>query len=134
MNRVILTGRITNKPELRTNEGGTSKCQFSLAVHRPMAKEGSQDVDFISVTVWNKQAENLCRYQDKGSLIAVEGELRNDRYTDSEGNDRTFSNVLANRIEYLGGKKEEEKKEESESDPYEEFSNEVELSDSDLPF
>lgn len=134
MNHINLIGRITSKPELRTNEGGTSKCQFSLAVHRPMAKEGNQDVDFISVTVWNKQAENLCKYQDKGSLIAVEGELRNDRYTDSEGNDRTFSNVLANRIEYLGGKKEEEKKEESESDPYEEFSNEVELSDEDLPF
>ena len=98
-----------------------------------MAKEGNQDVDFINITVWNKQAENLCKYQDKGSLIAVEGELRNDRYTDSEGNDRTFSNVLANRIEYIGGKK-EEKKEESKSDPFEEFSNEVELTDEDLPF
>ncbi|MBQ1793696.1 MAG: single-stranded DNA-binding protein [Peptostreptococcaceae bacterium] len=133
MNRCVLTGRITNKPELRKNEGGTCKCQFSIAVQRFGAKEGTQDVDFINCTVWNKQAENLVKYQDKGSLVGIEGELRNDRYTDSEGNDRTFSNVLANRIEYIGGKK-EEKKEESKSDPFEEFSNEVELTDEDLPF
>lgn len=136
MNKIIITGRLVRNPELRKNESGSVNSKFTVAVQRPMAKEDKQDVDFLNCSVWGKAAENLCKYQSKGSLVAVEGEMRADNYTDEEGNTKTFTYIYANRIEYLGGKKEEETKEEveSESDPFEDFSNEVELTDEDLPF
>ncbi len=136
MNKIIITGRLVRDPELRKNESGSVNSKFTVAVQRPMAKEDKQQTDFLICSVWGKQAENLCKYQSKGSLVAVEGEMRADNYTDEEGNTKTFTYIYANRIEYLGGKKEEETKEEveSESDPFEDFSNEVELTDEDLPF
>ena len=134
MNRVNLIGRITKDLEVRTNEAGTSKCQFSLAVPRFGAKEGMQDVDFFNVTVWNKQAENLAKYQGRGSLIAVEGELRADQYTDKDENDRIYNHVLAQRIEYLSSSNKEEKGETKKVEEVEPFNGDIELTDEDLPF
>ena len=137
MNRINLIGRITKDLETRTNEAGNTKCQFSLAVPRIGAKEGMQDVDFFNITVWNKQAENLAKYQKKGSLIAVEGELRADQYTDKDENDRIYNYVLAQRIEYLSSSNKEEKgetKQVEEVEPFNDFSGDIELTDEDLPF
>jgi single-strand DNA-binding protein len=134
MNNVMLIGRITRDLELRTNEAGTSKCQFSIAVPRRGAKEGTQDVDFINVVAWNKLAENLAKYMDKGSLIGIEGSLRADNYTDRDGNNRTFNYVLAENIQYLSGFKGEEKKENKDELDLPFKLDDVELSESDLPF
>jgi len=137
MNRVIITGRLTKDPELYTNEAGTSRCRFNLAVPRIGAKEGLQQTDFFNCVAWNKQAENLCQYQKKGSLIAIEGELRADIVEDEDSGTKVYYSVFANRIEYLEskGNKEETKGEtKKESDPFTDFSNEVELKDEDLPF
>lgn len=136
MNKIIITGRLVRDPELRKNESGNVNSRFTVAVNRPLAKEDKQQTDFLICSVWGKQAENLCKYQSKGSMVAIEGEMRADNYNDEEGNTKTFTYVLVNRVEYLGGKKEEETKEEveSESDPFKDFSNEVELTDEDLPF
>ena len=138
MNSVFLIGRITADLEVRTNEAGTSKCQFTLAVPRRGAKEGTQQTDFLTIVVWNQMAENLAKYMGKGSQIGLEGVIRADNYTDRDGNNRVFNYVLAQNIQYLSvskGEKKEESKEESDNGFDEPFKlNDLELTDEDLPF
>lgn len=95
MNKVILIGRIANNLELRVTPSGKYVCSFSLAVNRLQDK-----TDSISVTVWNKQAENLVNYQAKGSLIAVDGAINVDEY-EKDGQKRYKTYVNAYSIEYL---------------------------------
>lgn len=136
MNSVFLIGRMTADVELRHNEAGTSKGQFTLAVSRIGAKEGTQDTDFFNIVVWNKQADNLAKYMSKGSQIGVEGVLRADNYTDRDGNKKVFNYVLAQRIHFLSETKKDNKGEEkTESDFDVPFKlDEVEITESDLPF
>ena len=134
MNSIVLIGRITKDLELRTTEGQKSVCNFTLAVNRI----GQEQADFINVAVWGQQAENLHKYQGKGSLIAVAGSLRVDNY-EVEGQKRYNTYVLANNIEYLSSKNTgaEEKVEESKNDPFEEMGINVKnmpIDDADLPF
>ena len=99
MNKCVLTGRLTKKPELREIKD-KKVCEFTLATNRPVIRDGEKQADFINCIVWNNQAENLCKYQDKGSLIAVFGEIRTDSY-EVEGNKRYKTYVLVNNIEFL---------------------------------
>ena len=78
-NSILLTGRITKDLELK-QAGQVSKCDFTLAVDREYAKEGQQKTDFINITVFGKTAENLCKYQAKGSKILVLGALNIDQF------------------------------------------------------
>ena len=135
MNQVNLIGRITRDLELRTTGSGKNVCEFTLAVNRI----GSETADFITCVVWEKQAENLVKYQGKGSLIAVSGSLRVDKYQTEEGETRYKTYVLANSIEYLSTKaseevsKEEKKVTVKEIDPFK-FETTIAIDDNDLPF
>ena len=137
MNNVILTGRITKDLELRHTGNEKAVCNFTLAVNRI----GQDQADFINIAVWGQQAENLAKYQGKGSLIAVSGSLRVENY-EVEGQKRNKTYVLANNIEYLSNKStgkttEETPVEESKSDPFAEMGKKVSLEDYDddsLPF
>ena len=100
MNKVLLIGRITKDLELRHTPNDKAVCDFTLAVNRD-----KDNADFINCVVWNNQAENLCKYQGKGSLIAVFGELRVDTY-EVEGNKRYKTYVYVNNIEFLSKKEE----------------------------
>ena len=102
-NSILLTGRITKDLELK-QAGQTSKCDFTLAVDREFAKENQQKTDFINVTCFAKTAENLCKYQAKGNKILILGTLNIDQYT-KDGENRTFTKVIANKIEFLDSKK-----------------------------
>ena len=74
MNRVILIGRLTRDPELRNTASGLAVCQITVAVNRRPSQNGAgPEADFISVNVWDKQAENVAKYLKKGSQVAVEG-------------------------------------------------------------
>lgn len=130
-NKVVLVGRISNDLELRQTNNGKSYCRFNLAVNR--MNEGT---DFITIAVWNKQAENVVSYQSKGSLILVEGSISTGNYTDAEGNNRKTFEVMAQNVQFLGNKRNNDELEEqsdiddNENDPYEEFSeNEVNIDD-----
>ena len=101
-NSILLTGRITKDLELK-QAGQTNKCDFTLAVDREFAKENQQKTDFINVTCFAKTAENLCKYQSKGSKILVLGTLNIDQYQ-KDGENRTFTKVIANKIEFLESK------------------------------
>ncbi len=139
MNRVCLVGRITKDLELRTTPSNNSVCQFNLAVNRIGVKEGQQDVDFINCVVWNKTAENLAKYQGKGSQVAIEGNLRVEKF-EHKGEIRFKTYVLVQNLSYLDSKKDNKTTEVSteqnkvEEDPYQEFSEEVEITEEDLPF
>lgn len=106
MNKVIITGRLTHIPELRTTTSGKSVVEFTVAVDR-FAK-GEPQVDFIRCTAWDKAAENLCRYKTSGDQIGVVGSLHTDKYTDVRGNNKYKTNVAVKEIEYYGNKKKEE--------------------------
>ena len=102
MNKVTLIGRITKDLELKhIGEKNTANVKFNLAVDN--YENGQKGADFIPVTVWGKQAENLCKYCAKGSQIAVNGALKIRSY-DKDGVKKYVTEVLAdgfNGIEFL---------------------------------
>lgn len=105
MNNVILIGRLTAKPELRYTSTNLPTTRFSIAVNRTYtSSNGERETDFINVVVWRKQAENVCNYLNKGSLVAVEGRLQTSNYTDKDGNKRYSMEVVANNVQFLESK------------------------------
>lgn len=109
MNRVMLVGRITAKPELRYTSSNIPYTRFSVAVNRTFSNaQGERETDFINVAVWRRQAENVCNYLDKGSLISVEGRLQTGNYTDKDGNKRYTTEVMADSVQFLDTKKQAE--------------------------
>lgn len=134
MNNVVLIGRITKDLDLKYINDEKVVCNFDIAVNRI----GQEATDFISVAVWGKQAENLVNYQGKGSLIAVEGSVRVDKYQNENGENRYKFFILANSIEYLSTKVSEEVSKEKttvkEIDPFEAFGATIAIDDNDLPF
>lgn len=80
MNKVILLGRLTRDPELRTTPSGVSVCSFSVAVNKRFAKDGQRDADFISCVAWRNTAEFICKYFTKGRMIGIVGSLTTGRY------------------------------------------------------
>ena len=143
MNQISLTGRITRDLEVRVTSTDTHVLDFSIAVKRRKAKEDK--ADFIDVQCWRQSADFLSQYATKGTTIGVIGELRVDKYTDKEGNDRKKIYVLADSVEIISQPK--DRKPTAEQDnrefgnsikgtPYEEkfgYVNDV-VDESDLPF
>lgn len=102
MNRVMLVGRITRDPELRTSPSGVAFTAFSIAVNRQFANaQGERVADFINCVAFNKQAENLARFIRKGGLIGVEGKLQTRRYTAQDGSNRIATEVICDAIHFL---------------------------------
>lgn len=100
LNRIVLIGRLTKDPELRTTSNGTAVATFTLAVSR-MSKE---ETDFIPIVVWRAQAESCAKYLGKGKLAAVDGRLQIRTYEDSKGNRRTAAEVVAENVRFLSPK------------------------------
>jgi single-strand DNA-binding protein len=102
MNRVILVGRITRDPELRTSPNNVSFTAFSIAVNRTsVSSNGEREADFINCVAFNKQAENLCRFIKKGGQIGVEGKLQTRRYTAQDGSNRIATEVICDAVHFL---------------------------------
>ena len=132
MNRICLIGRLTRDPEIKQSESGVKQTTFTLAVNR--IKEGA---DFINCVAWNKTAEVIDRYLTKGRELGVEGRLQTNSYEDREGNKRYATSVIVDNITFIGSKehsKEEDIEKQGTKDPFEEFGEEVELDESELPF
>lgn len=136
MNKVTLIGRIANNLEIRSTSTGKSICEFRLAINRPANKDGERIADFINCRVWNKQAENLEKYQSKGSLIAVVGRIQVDAFQDKEGKNRYNTYVLVEELQYLQSKKEntQEKNEFENFKSTTEVQQQFDYTDEDLPF
>lgn len=130
MNRVELVGRTTIKPQLEYTDKKKAYTRFGIAINRTQKNEDGESIaDFINVVAWEKQAENVCMYVDKGNLIAVEGSIQTGSYTDKDGNKRTSFNVLAHRIEFLQSKNENKVESKPIEDPYADYGQSVTIDD-----
>ena len=106
MNKVILMGRLTADPELKTTPSGISVTSFSLAVDRKYAKQGEErKTDFINIVAWRQRAEFICKYFTKGQLIALDGSIETRSYVDKNGNNRTAFEVVAENVYFAGDKR-----------------------------
>jgi single-strand DNA-binding protein len=108
LNKVFLIGRLTRDPELRYTTNGAAVTSLGLAVNRFYnTKDGErrEEVTFLDVTVWNRQAENCCQYLKKGRPVHVEGYLKLDSWDDKEtGKKRSTVKIEAENVQFLDGR------------------------------
>ena len=104
-NKSILIGRLVADPELRTTPNGINVATFRIAVDR-FGKE--KKADFINIVCWRQQAEFVSRYFSKGKAIGVDGSIQTRDYTDKDGNKRYAVEVVADRLFFVGDKREGE--------------------------
>ena len=128
MNNVILIGRLTKDPELSFTPSQTALCKFTIAVDRQSKEE--KTADFIRIVVWGKQAENCDRYLFKGKQVAVNGRIQTGSYKDKDGKTVYTTDVIANNVEFLGGRTEEK----AELLPEEDLGKMFSYADDGMPF
>jgi single-strand DNA-binding protein len=110
-NKLTIVGYLGRDPEIRYTPQGTPVCNFSVATtERRKDRAGElQDVTtWFRVTVWGKQAETANQYLAKGRQVYIEGRLRQDEFTDRDGNKRTTLEVNATDVQFLGSRQDEE--------------------------
>ena len=158
MNKIILVGRLTKDPELKTTSNGASVTNFTVAVNRNFKnKEGKYDADFLPCVAYRASADFINKFFKKGNLICVEGRVQVRNYDAQDGTKRYVTEVIVENAEFVGGKSEGSsgntnsgyypdlpventpideipEVDVSGSDPYENYDSSVVLSDNDLPF
>lgn len=101
-NVVVLIGRLTKDPEVRYTAGTQmAVCSFTVAIDRPVRKDGEKQADFPRVICFGKQAENCERFLAKGRLVGVQGRLQTGSYTNKDGATVYTTDVVADRVEFL---------------------------------
>ena len=103
-NKIVIVGRLVRDPILRRTQNGIAVFTESVAVNdRPKQGGNYEDIEttFIDVVFWDKTAENVAKYQKKGSLLFIEGVLEQRRYTNHVGENRTTYEVIADRVLFL---------------------------------
>ncbi|HLH65229.1 MAG TPA: single-stranded DNA-binding protein [Solirubrobacteraceae bacterium] len=111
INRVIITGNLTRDPEHRTvASSGTSVCSLRVACNgrRKNAETGQWEdqPNYFDVTVWGAQADNCARFLRKGRAVAIDGRLQWREWTDQQGNRRQSVDIIAETVQFLGGRDE----------------------------
>ena len=104
LNKVLLIGNLTRPPELRYTPSGTAVADLRLAVNRNYTTQGGEkreEATFLTVVVWSKQAESCGEYLDKGSQIFVEGRLQTRDWEGKDGQKRTVTEVVAERVQFM---------------------------------
>lgn len=102
MNNVIISGRLTADPELKTTPNGVPVCTFIVAVDRSTKDDVA---DFPIVVAWRQTAEFVAKYLSKGRKIIVKGEIRTRNYEDKDGNKRKATEIQADRVEFADSQK-----------------------------
>lgn len=106
VNKVILVGNLGRDPEVRFTPGGKAVARFSLATSEAWTDAGGnrqERTEWHNIVVWGKQAESCGQYLTKGRQVYVEGSLRSRQYDDKDGNRRSITEVVAQRVQFLGG-------------------------------
>jgi len=103
MNRVLLTGRLTRDPELRTTAGGKAVAQFSVASHEYVS--GKEKSEFHNVVAWDRLAETCGRYLGKGQQVAIEGRVQTRSWDDDKGTRHWKTEIVASSVEMLSGRR-----------------------------
>lgn len=152
MNKVILIGRLTKDPEMRSTNNGLTVTTFTLAVNRPFSdSNGERTADFINCVAWRKQAENIAKYCVKGTQVAAEGRIQTRSYDHTDGTKRYVTEIICDNVTFLSTKSDMNRTDNSYSsqkdysnndiettdvseDPFKDFGEEIALSEDDLPF
>lgn len=127
LNKCILVGRMTKDPESATTTSGVTVTKFTIAVNRRFNRD---ETDFINIVTFSKTAEFVKKYFTKGQAIIVAGAIQSRTY-DKDGEKRYVTEVVADEVNFCGGKKEQGAQEDSTFDISEGF---VQIDDDDLPF
>ena len=107
MNKIVIIGRLTRDPELKSTNAGTSVCNFSVAVDRTYRdKEGNRPTDFFDISVFGATTEFVSKYFKKGSSIAVSGAMESRKFVDKDGNNRIAWSLHADEVNFCGSKSE----------------------------
>jgi single-strand DNA-binding protein len=164
LNRVVLIGRLTKKPELRYTQSNIASTSFTLAVNRNFTnQQGQREADFVNCVAWRKQAENMVNYLDKGSLIAVEGRIQTRNYENQQGQRVYVTEVVADSVQFLESRGQAQSRPQQDqsfpynnsqqqpsyqrqqpqmqqqstnvdNDPFADYGSSIDISDDDLPF
>ena len=111
MNQIILIGRLTRDPEVKTTQGGTEVCSFTVAVDRKFkSASGEREADFINCVAWKQRAILIGNYFSKGSKIGIVGNLQTRKYQDKDDRTVYVSEVIVDEVEFID--KKDEKREE----------------------
>lgn len=128
INRVMITGNLTRDAELRTTAGGMAVLSFGVAVNdrrKSASGEWEDYTNFVDCTMFGKRAESLARYLSKGAKVAIEGKLRWSQW-ERDGQKRSKLEVIADDVEFMGGKAAPESAPTPEPD--------ISVYDSEIPF
>ena len=137
-NLVVLSGRLTADAELKTTPNGVSVCSFDIAVDSGYGD--NRQTDFIKIVAWRKTAELIAKHFRKGSMIGIEGSIKTRKYQDKNGNNRTAFEVVANNVQFLESKRNNDVSVNPENDTLQQVANNLndfaDLGDvdGDLPF
>ena len=136
INRVVLAGRPTRDPELKSTKSGTSVCSFTLAVDRNFKnKNGEREADFISCIAWKKTAEVMSQYVKKGSIIGVDGRIQTRSYDNRDGQRVYVTEVVVENFSFLGGSdKDSQGNQNNQSNQPFDSNEQIDITDDDLPF
>ncbi|MDR1900714.1 MAG: single-stranded DNA-binding protein [Treponema sp.] len=104
LNHVVLIGRLTRNAELKYTANGQAVCKFSIAVNRRKRTEDKweDEANFFDVVLWGRQGESLNQYLNKGKMVGIEGELRQDRWV-QDGQNRSRIEIVVSNLQLLGG-------------------------------
>ncbi len=106
VNKAILVGNLGRDPEVRFTGGGRAVARFSVATSEVWTdQEGQRQerTEWHNVVVWGKQAESCGQYLQKGRQVYIEGSIRSRQYDDKEGNKTDITEIIAQRVQFLGG-------------------------------
>ena len=156
MNKIILVGRLTRDPEVRSTSAGFTTVNFTVAVNRNFKnKDGNYDADFLPCVAFSQTADFVSKYFKKVSMICLDGRVQTRNYDAQDGTKRYVTEIVVENVEFVGGKNEGTNNVSNNayvdapseapidvmpeydipaSDPYENYDKEVSLSDNDLPF
>ena len=136
MNSVVLVGRLTKDPELRyIPNSGTPVATFTIAIDRDYKKkDGTKETDFIPIEIIGKAAEFCANYITKGRLVAIQGNLRVDRYQTQDGENRTFTKVSGRSVQALDYAKDNQQGTNNAANPGLDPNGFQAIDDDDIPF
>lgn len=103
-NKVIIGGRLTSDPELKTTQSGIAVVSFSVAVNRKVKPGEEQKADFFNVTAWRQTAEFVSRYFHKGSSICIVGSLQTSTWTNQKGEKQYRTDIVADEVMFVDSK------------------------------
>ncbi|MDN2613278.1 single-stranded DNA-binding protein [Apilactobacillus sp. EABW-1NA] len=137
INRTILTGRLTKDAELRYSQSGNAVANFTLAVNRAFTnQQGEREADFINCVIWRKSAENFANFTRKGSLVGIDGRIQTRNYENQQGQRVYVTEVVVENFALLEPRQDNhvQQSQQNNMSPFGNQSDQVNITDDDLPF